>query len=79
MSERGGHVSGRAGILPDVPSILLGTRRTSTGTRITVDARVHSAECGMRLVKYPPYPRHADGASTPRVIRMNRFRKIQYI
>ena len=59
MSERSGHVSGRAGILPAVPSILLGTRRTSTGVQSALGVSMHSAECGMRRVGYPPYPRHA--------------------
>jgi len=46
-----------------VPGILPGTPHTSTGIRIALDVRVHSAECGMRRVEYAPYLRHAARAS----------------
>ena len=57
--KSGRHASGRAGILPAVPRILRGTRRTSVCERTLLDALVCSAGRETQQAGRPRDPRHA--------------------
>ena len=48
--------SGSAGVPPAVLRVPRGTRRTSTGDRITLGVRVYSAGRGIRQAGRPRYP-----------------------